>query len=251
MDVLIGSTGLVGGHLLKKHTFDRTFHRANVEKLCGLSTKLLVCAGLPAEKWKANAHPNEDLENTQTLAKVLSQVEAQSAILVSTVDVYRNPIGVDEFSDLDLNNPSGYGKNRAWFENFFTENFQNTLILRLPGLIANDLKKNLIFDLLNERTEQLALMSSESKFQFFDLENIWEVIQFGMKENLRILNVATEPVSAGEVAQIFKIELSPLSRTISYDMRSRHSAEFGGANGYLYDRASVLNSISTLEKKTS
>jgi hypothetical protein len=251
VDVLVGSTGLVGGHLLNGHKFDRTFHRSNVEELRGLSTNLLVCAGLPAEKWKANAHPNEDLENVNNLAKVLSQVEAQCAILISTVDVFRNPVGVDELSDLDLNNPSGYGRNRALFENFFSEKFQNTLIVRLPGLIADDLKKNLIFDLLNKRDEQLSFISSESKFQFFDLKFIWEVIQFGLKENLRTLNVATEPVSAREVAQIFNVELEPLPNKIFYDMRSAHSNEFGGSNGYLYNRASVLNSISILEKKTT
>jgi nucleoside-diphosphate-sugar epimerase len=212
-----------------------------------MSLNLLVCAGLPGEKWKANLNPSADLSNIQELARVLDTVKTSKAILISTVDVFKDPVNVDEDCLPDLSEGGAYGRNRAWFENYFANRFEETLIVRLPGLIAPNLRKNLIFDLMNNRNDQLALVHPQSEFQFFDISTIWSVIHIALEMNIKILNVATEPVSAQEVAGIFGFNLEAASNKVTYKMKSKYESNFGGVNGYLIDRKSIIRSIENLK----
>ena len=50
---LIGYSGFVGGNLLRQRSFDACFNSSNIEAIAGRSFDLVVCAGAPAEKWKA------------------------------------------------------------------------------------------------------------------------------------------------------------------------------------------------------
>lgn len=99
-DALIGSTGFVGGTLMRAHAFEVAVHAPNVTDGAGGVFDLLVIAGAPAAKWLANAHPEEDARNLQRLMAALSDVTAQRAVLISTIDVYPRPIVVDESTRL-------------------------------------------------------------------------------------------------------------------------------------------------------
>ena len=140
MSALIGSTGFVGGHLQKDFHFTHMYNRSNISEIQGLDTDLLICAGLPAEKWKANNDPESDWSNMVSLAQKISSVKADKAILISTIDVYQPALEVTEEDRPNYDGEGAYGRNRAWFESFFDSQFSNNIILRLPGLFANNLK---------------------------------------------------------------------------------------------------------------
>lgn len=207
---------------------------------------LLVCAGLPAEKWRANMDPMADWANMSQLAQILGSVRAERSILISTVDVFQPAIGVDETSTPDLAGEGAYGSHRAWFEFFFRAQFRNALILRLPGLFAADVRKNLVHDLLHSKKDQLSNVNPQSTYQFFDVTKTWELITCASDLGLMLLNVSSEPVSAQEVADLFDERLTGSSPEVHYDMRSTHSAALGGAHGYLFERSSVLGGIAAL-----
>ena len=95
---LIGHTGFIGGNLLRQRPFDACFNSSNVEELAGRRFDLVVCSGVPAEKWKANRDPAGDLANIERLVRALDKVDARSVVLISTVDVFINPVDVDEDS---------------------------------------------------------------------------------------------------------------------------------------------------------
>ena len=246
MSALIGSTGFVGGHLQKGFEFTHTYNRANISEIQGLETDLLVCAGLPAEKWKANRDPDTDWLNTANLAQNISLVSADKAILISTIDVYQPAVDVTEDDKPDFNGESAYGRNRAWFEAFFVSQFSNTIIIRLPGLFSTNLKKNLIFDLINKRSNQVSNVHKESKFQFYNIGSIWKTIDKCVDNNISLLNVATEPVSAQEIASIFDVELTGTQGKIEYRMKSNYAGIFNGSSGFLQDKKEVLRGISAL-----
>jgi hypothetical protein len=243
MDVLIGSTGFVGGHLGAQHRFDLALHRPTIESLTGQDVDLLVCAGLPAAKWIANSEPLADWQNMAGLAQVLTTVRAARPVLISTIDVFQPPVDVDERSAVAFAGPGAYGANRAWFEAFFQWRFPNATVVRLPGLFASDLRKNLIFDFKEGREDQYSAMNPTSRFQFFDASRTWEVVQRATHHGIRLLNVASEPVTAQAVADLFGVRLFGESEPIAYDMRSLHADAFGGRDGYLYSRAEVLSGI--------
>jgi dTDP-4-dehydrorhamnose reductase len=192
VSALIGSTGFVGGHLQKDFEFTHKYNSSNISEIQGLNTDLLICAGLPAEKWKANSHPGADWSNMANLAQQISSVSADRAILISTIDVYQPAIEVTEDDKPSFNGEGAYGRNRAWFETFFVSQFSNTVVIRLPGLFANNLKKNFIYDLMNNRSDQVSNVHQESKFQFYDIQSIWKVIDKCRESNISFLNVATD-----------------------------------------------------------
>jgi nucleoside-diphosphate-sugar epimerase len=246
VDALVGSTGFVGSQLLGMHEFDLAVHRPDVATLRDRELDLLVCAGLPAAKWQANADPGADWENMAGLAATLATVRAQRAVLISTIDVYQPAVSVDESVPATFNGAGAYGTHRAWFESFFQARFPGALVLRLPGLFGPGLRKNLVFDLLHGRSEQYVGMNPQSRFQFFDTTKAWQVIETAWEHQIRLLNVSSEPVTAAAVADLFGVALHGDGPQAAYDMRSQHDALFGGRDGYLFSQESVLAGIAAL-----
>jgi len=248
VSILVGSTGFIGRHLIEGFEFDLSVHRSNINEIKGKKTDLLICAGLPAEKWKANQSPEDDFLNMSNLAQILSTVRSKKAILISTIDVYQPAINVNENDSPSLNGISAYGRHRAWFEFFFKSNFSKSIVIRLPGLFAKDIKKNLIHDLLHKKSIQLQNVHRNSQFQFFNLTEIWNVINFSLENDIPMLNVTSEPIFAQEIASLFNVILGTNSPRIAYDMRSIYSSDFKGNNGYLYSKRNLIEQISELKE---
>jgi len=213
-----------------------------------LKAKKLICAGLPAEKWKANSAPDIDWMNMARLAQNLSTTSAEEAILISTIDVYQPSNNVSELNKPSLDGAEAYGRNRAWFEMFFASHFPNSLIIRLPGLFGEGLKKNLIYDLINNRVDQFERVNPASIFQFFDISQLSNFINIATKNNLEILNVATEPISAQEIASIFGKKLFGESELLNYDIKSIYSEVFNGNHGYLQNKEKIKSSLTRLSR---
>ena len=190
--------------------------------------------------------PTADWVNMSQLAQTLSSVRAERSILISTVDVFQPAQGVDETSPPALTGQGAYGSHRAWFEFFFRAQFRNALILRLPGLFAEDVRKNLVHDLLHGKKDQFSRVNPRSTYQFFDVTKTWELIKWALDRDLSLLNISSEPVAAQEVADLFGEHLTGSSPEVHYDMRSIHSAALGAENGYLFERSSVLRGINAL-----
>ena len=247
MNSLIGYTGFVGSHLKDKVKFDLEFNSKNIDEIRGLDTELLVCAGLPAAKWHANNNPEQDYLNMIKLAQDLTMVRAKKAVLISSIDVFQPAFEVSEEDSPSYDGKEAYGRNRAWFELFFTNQFPDSTIMRLPGLFAQNLRKNLIFDLMNKREDQFKNVSRDSLFQFFDVSKTWDYINICLEENIRILNIATEPILAQEIADIFEVSLSKTENQVRYNMLTINCTKFNRFDGYLEGKNEILNQISKLK----
>lgn len=240
---LVGSTGFVGGELRLQTSFDDLFHSTDIETIRGRSYDLLVCAGAPAEKWKANKEPEKDRENLARLMANLAEVKARQAVLISSVDVYPSPVEVDEDTPVDPAGGSAYGRHRYELERFFVERFE-TIVLRLPGLFGRGLKKNIIYDFLHGNA--LDAICPASVYQFYPLARLWSDIGMAQRHGLRLVNLATEPVSVRDVArEAFGTDFVNPKQTNAarYDQRTKHAALFGGKGGYLMTRRQVLDAI--------
>jgi len=243
---LVGSTGFVGGHIAQAHQFDVHVHRPNVSIIEGAHTNLLVCAGLPSEKWRANKYPEADWGNMVDLAQILATVHADRAVLISTIDVYQPAVDVDERDPPDYNGQEAYGFHRAWFETFFQSHFRGALVIRLPALFAADVRKNLIHDLLHGKEDQWAHVNPASTFQFFDATETWSIIEMAWSAGINLLNVASEPVTAQQVASLFGVTLTAQTPQVEYNMQSVHADQLGGKDGYIFTAQSVLDEIVAL-----
>jgi hypothetical protein len=238
---LIGHTGFVGGNLAAQHPFDAYFNSTNVEEVAGRRFDLLAVSGMPAAKWIANRDPEGDRAVLERLWGNLSKAQADTVVVMSTVDVYPSPVGVDEDTPIDPAAQQTYGKNRLELERRAAAHFPRVLSVRLPGLFGPGLKKNAVYDLLhNKETHKIP---AAGVFQFYDLTRLWADVQTALAAGLTVVNFATEPVSVREVGKhAFGLDFTndPGGTPPRYDMRSRHAARFGGAGGYLYNRGQVL-----------
>jgi len=92
-DALIGSTGFVGQALLAQRPFGAGYHSTDIAAIEGRQFGRIVCAGVGAVKWWANANAEADLAAIQRLIRHLDRAETDRFVLISTIDVYAAPVG--------------------------------------------------------------------------------------------------------------------------------------------------------------
>jgi nucleoside-diphosphate-sugar epimerase len=243
-NALIGYTGFVGSNLLRQAPFEGRYNTKNVETIAGQTYDLVVVAGAPAEKWKANRNPEADGKAIGRLTAALEQVNAAQVVLISTVDVYPEPVEVDEGTEIDSEKATPFGRHRFGLEVFLTARF-HTLVLRLPVLYGQGLKKNVLHDLLHD--QNLEVVHADSVYQFYGLDRLWADVQAALAAQLRLVNLVTEPLSVREVAKAaFGMELDNQPKEIipaKYDVRSRFAGELGGKGDYLLAKEQALAGI--------
>jgi dTDP-4-dehydrorhamnose reductase len=233
----------VGGNLLAQAHFDHLFASANISEVAGREYSLVVCAGAPAEKWKANRNPVADAAAIERLVRPLQEVRADKFVLISTVDVYPSPVGVDETSRIDPDAGSVYGRHRYVLECFVRERF-DSLVVRLPALFGRGLKKNAVYDLLHGN--RVDAIHADAVFQFYGLHRLWRDVEQLLGAGISLVNLVTEPVSMYEVAREafgLRFQNRPPGRPPRYDVRSIHGARLGGASGYFLDKRRVLSEL--------
>lgn len=240
---LIGYTGFVGGNLLKQMPFTDLFNSKNIESIRGQSFDSIVCAGVRAEKWKANQNPAEDRFGIEELIRSLDQVHAGEFILISTVDVYPDPTGVYEDSRQDWNLSMPYGRHRRQLEEAVASKFR-ARIIRLPGLYGTGLKKNIIYDFLHHN--MLDKIDADSQLQYYGLHRLSGDIHTMREHDLQLLNAVTEPVTIRDVAQSAfsrSFENHTVAGPVRYDIRTRHANVWGVSGDYLENRTQVMNGL--------
>ncbi len=141
MKTIIGSTGFVGKSLINQTYFNYKYNSKNINEISKIKHDLVVCAAAPGVKWYANKNPIEDKKKINLLIKNLKKITCNKFILISTVDVFHNPILVNEKSLISTDKLETYGYNRYKLEQFIKKFFKNFLIIRLPGLVGKKLKK--------------------------------------------------------------------------------------------------------------
>lgn len=300
MNALVGYTGFVGSNIYDRGEIDQAYNSKNIASAFGTQPDVLIYAGLRAEKYLANNAPDQDMAKILEAEENIRKIAPRKLVLISTIDVFKNPLGVDETSPVVTEGLHAYGLNRYRLEKWVRENYKDALIIRLPGLFGHNLKKNFIYDLIHKiptmlsedkmselatkdsllnqcyerqangfyklkeiNTEErrelknafeklgftaLNFTDSRNTYQFYDLTRLWDDIQTAIKAEIHLLHPATEPICAGELyqhltGQEFCNEF--LEIPVKYDYRTGYAEVFGGHDGYIYDKKTVLEQITT------
>jgi nucleoside-diphosphate-sugar epimerase len=240
---LIGYTGFVGSNLAKQARFDDFYNSKNIETIQGKTYDKIICAGAPGAKWFANKFPQQDYESVRRLMDCLALVKAKQVVLLSTIDVYSPPYNVYEETPITIDKLHRYGQHRLTLELFVAQRF-DCMIVRLPGLFSKGLKKNLIYDVLNNR--QLHTINLNSIYQYYSLDNLSKDLDIVITNGIKLLNLATEPVSVKEILQAMNRPEPPHTLTVqpaNYDMRTRFASFWNRTGHYLYSKSTVLTEI--------
>ena len=243
MQALIGSTGFVGGTLAAQDRFDAAYHSTNIHDIDGRHFDRVVCAGVSAVKWWANANPEADLSGIERLICHLDRVDVDQFVMISTVDVYAVPVRVDE---RDVGHAPGlhaYGRNRVMLENWVRARFRNAVIIRLPALFGAGLKKNALFDLMNGN--RLSAIDPASTFQWYPLERLSDDIRRVEAAALPLVNLVTEPVAMATIrSRLFPDSaLGGVSTPGAYDVRTIHGDVFGTGSDYMMPAGAVMDAM--------
>eukprot|EP01100_Stratorugosa_tubuloviscum_P001416 TRINITY_DN1317_c0_g3_i1.p1 TRINITY_DN1317_c0_g3~~TRINITY_DN1317_c0_g3_i1.p1 ORF type:complete len:275 (-),score=115.56 TRINITY_DN1317_c0_g3_i1:29-853(-) len=251
---LVGFSGFVGQNLLNQSTFQHFYNSKNIEEIKNKQFDIVVASCCPAQKWLANKEPEKDHQIIQGLINIFETVEVTKLfICISTIDVYKQSLNLDEDYDcsIDAENHHAYGRNRLYFENFVERKYNGKyLIVRLPALFGNFLKKNYIYDLLNNNG--LQNINPNTKFQWYNLNNLTKDILIAINHNVKLINFFTEPILTQSIVencfQDKQNQIQPFNLNgnlaIVYDLKTKYSNIFNNApNGYIDSTQSVLNQL--------
>jgi hypothetical protein len=241
---LIGHTGFVGGTLLRQRAFDATFNSRNIADISGGSFGQVVCAGVSAVKWLANKEPEADWQGIKRLMDCLADVSAAHFVLISTIDVYRDPVGLTELGPPPLEGLHPYGRHRLALEAFIAERFPSHSIVRLPALFGAGLKKNALFDLMTGNMTDRIIPNAA--FQWYPLRRLGTDLATIVDAGVSLINVTAEPVTMEAIRTRFFPDVTiaaPVASPPRYDLRSIHAALLGGRGGYHLDAAAVFREM--------
>ena len=242
-NALVGFTGFVGGNLGRQISIDANFNSKNSQEMAGQEFSTVYFSAAPAEKWKANADPETDAKTIDGLIGILKSFKAERLVLISTADIYKVPVAVDENTIPETEGLHAYGFNRLRLEAAVREIFPIHNILRLPALFGPGLKKNAIFDLMNDN--QVERINPNGEFQFYNMDNLAKDIEKAIALQIPLINLTSEPLRMGDLAkQLFdrSIEENPSENAAKYAIRSIYAGEWGGQN-YLYSADAVLEDL--------
>lgn len=97
----------------------------------------------------------------------------------------------------------------------------------------------------NAKVNALSFTNSDSEYQFYNLKNLWNHIQLIIEQDIKEVNLVSEPVAAKDVyAKVYGKEFFNNSvEKIKYNITSKYSHQLQGKQNYLYSREEELEDI--------
>ncbi len=92
----------------------------------------------------------------------------------------------------------------------------------------------------------LNFTDSRGMYQFYNLKYLFNDIQTARENNIKVLNLATQPVLISEVYKCITGEdfVNEMDKPAPvYDFKTKYAEIFGGKDGYIKDKEFVLNDI--------
>ncbi len=297
MNILVGYTGFVGSNICDSVKFDYKYNSKNIIESYDKNPDLLIYAGVSAEKYSANENPDEDMKKILQAQYNIKKINPKRLILISTIDVFKNPVNVDENTIIDTDNLHPYGYNRYKLECWVKENYNNSIIVRLPALFGKNIKKNFIYDYINriptllnkikynelveinpiltnyytfrengyykckklsyiekeklktifsnQNFSSLNFTDSRNIYQFYPLSRLWDDINVAIKKNIKLLHLATEPISVSELYYYLSGEkfVNCIGRPLEYNYKTLYSKYFSNIDGYILNKETVKKMI--------
>ncbi len=118
-------------------------------------------------------------------------------------------------------------------------------VLDRAALDASDERTALDAAVTEAGLAALRFTHPDSRFQFYDMRNLWRDIQRGLKHGLTVLHLAPPPIAAGEIyrAVTGAAMTDAGARRHAENMRTRHAALWGETGPYIAKPTDVLTTL--------
>lgn len=246
MKTLIGYTGFIGSSLLDQTKFDLKYNSQNIINISKKKHDLIICAAAPGFKWIANKYSKKDFLIIKKLIIQLKKIKCNKFILISTIDVFNTPFNVTELTKIRKIKKKNYGSNRYYLEENVKKIFKNYIIIRLPGIVGDKLKKNALYDF--KYNNDLNKIDSRNRYQFYPIKYLWNDIKISIKNELKLVHFTSEPISISELYnKVYKKKFKNIlsQQPVNYNMISIHAKLFSTSKNkkYLYEKKDILKII--------
>lgn len=248
MNYLIGNSGLVGKNLLKNWQFDFTFNSSNIDlfKNIFVDGGDIVLACLPATKWQINQNKLKDFQNINQIINIISKSKFNKIILISTIDVYLDsPLFVDETYEPFLHNLH-YGSHRLLFEKMIKDfiDYKYLYVFRLPALFGEYLKKNVLYDLINNNNTNK--ININTYYQWYYLNRLCDDIDLYVKKySGGTFNFFTQPICTADIVDKFFNKVGYFGDCVKYDWKTKYHT-----SGYIQTSEQVMSDLENFINET-
>ena len=221
--VIVGENGFVGSALVKHFSSIENFNvhsvnRHNFDK-CDekfINADIVINASGNSKKFLALDDPIIDLEQSLSITiNVLSKINLDKCLLVqiSSVDVYHSNFDLDntcEDRKIEFDKLSNYEASKFLSEKVVMKYAKSWLIFRLSGMVGENMKKNAIFDLINNKE---IWIHPETSLQYIDTEEVSKIVSHVIDRNFKndIFNISGKG----------SISIDDISKKLSIDYNCR------------------------------
>lgn len=192
---------------------------------------VINCAGF-SEKYIANKNPNKMELVENSIFEKISNLRFKSLIHISSIE-----------AELELDS---YGILKKQMEQRILSKYKQATVLRLGGIIGGGLKKNVIFDIINNK---LLFVTADSIYNFITTDEITNIVLYLMNNViegvinvgasksilvLEIVKLLRKDVVYGSKKEVYNIDVSRLSSFYSVKSSKDYIEEFMASNDYEY-----------------
>ena len=133
-------------------------------------------------------------------------------------------------------------------DSFITSYFvlQDNGYYKIKNGIAKEELEDLKEHFIKLNFTALNFTDSRASYQFYNLTYLWGHIEKALKNNIHILNLAVEPVTAQELYEFVNGEkfINELNEKIPiYNFKTKYAELFNGKNGYIIKKEVILKDI--------
>lgn len=205
-NIAVVGNGLIGKRLQE---FVKATHVFNSFQLFDLHLEqydtIYVAAPSGNRIW-ASQNPHTDQASTGLLIRNLLVTKCNRIVLISTGDTQVRP-------------NTGYGKNRLELENAIRGRFENHYVIRLPGLIGNDITKNILYD-IKHKTEWVSAINGAVKQQWYPLDDLEHDVPKIINGDERVVNLVSEPILNQNIVNQFSDTTNVnFESAVDYDLK--------------------------------
>lgn len=235
---LIDRSGAIAAHLLRRTQFDLLSSADEWSNQARGPFDLIVCSAVSASGRPLAA---DDTDHLHQCLNVLECVPAKRVVLISSIEVFADPRGVDEDVTVEEVNQSAPSKHLYEFEQAIRQQF-DALVVRMPSLFGSASAANR--GAVNRANNSSWLWADANGLQLYCLDWLWRDIQLALRHDLSLVHFATEPLRPFELAQALGESVDRFaSLADKCDARSYLATLYGGHGGYLYTREQVLDEM--------
>ena len=216
---LIGSNGTIGSSILTRMLFTHVYNSDNINEMKLNTFDLVVVAAPSGNRLAVNKDPALDLLNIGTIMDAILHTQINRTVLISTIDAIAYP-------------DTAYGRHRLQLEKFVKIHCNNYHILRLSTLIGQAIKKNVLFDLKNNLF--IDKINPASVIQWCPLDTLHNEIDYVIKNNIKELNLVSEPITNQDLIGEFFPTVATQSKT---------ETKYYDVTPYRYTRKEIYTAI--------